>query len=537
VVRSEPGKARPADRAVTVIGHERRSRQRAGVRDVLDRIFPAGSTSPAGDRQCLLHEGRTLTYAQVGKAIRAAGDQLARLGLRPQDGVALLADNSPEYVLGFLTALYYGYRLTPLQVKASRETWISIVTKSRSKAVIHDVAHADDASYLAAQISCVSVVAAVEELVGHEPGPAGAAGFDPPSDDDPALISFTGGTTGQPKGVIQPYRVVLQNLLMEMAEWPWPESPRLVVTTPLSHGAGFMLLPTLYRGGAVITGDMSRPSVLMTTIATCRADSVFLVPSLMYKLLDLPKETRAALTNLRFTVYGASPIIPARLAEVLESFGGKIVQLYGQTEAPMIVTTLSDGDHRRTDHESILLSCGRAVAGASVRIEADGRTAEVGEVGEICVSGPLVTDGYWDDPEETERIYRDGWLRTGDLGYQDAEGYIFLVGRSKEMFISGGFNIYPKEVEDALVGIPGVQLAAVVGVPDPLWGEASIAFVVSDGVTADEIRSQVRERKGPILVPKIVEFIESLPLTDVGKPDKAALKAMFLERVSRTPII
>jgi fatty-acyl-CoA synthase len=318
---------------------------------------------------------------------------------------------------------------------------------------------------------------------------------------------------------------------METAEWPWPELPRLLVTTPLSHGAGYMVLPTLYQGGTVITGDLSQPSTLMATITKYRADTVFLVPSLMYKLLDLPEETKAALGDLRLTVYGASPIIPARLAEVLKSFGGKIVQLYGQTEAPMIVTTLSDADHRRTDYKDILNSCGRPVAGASVRIETGDRAAEAGEVGEICVSGPLVTGGYWNDPAETARTYRDGWLHTGDLGYRDAEGYIFLVGRSKEMFISGGFNIYPKEVENVLVEIDGVDLAAVVGVPDPVWGEACTAFVVADGVTADQIRRYVRERKGPILVPKIVEFVESLPLTEVGKPDKVALKKEYMERV------
>jgi fatty-acyl-CoA synthase len=194
------------------------------------------------------------------------------------------------------------------------------------------------------------------------------------------------------------------------------------------------------------------------------------------------------------------------------------------------VTTLSDADHRRADNENRFLSCGRPVAGATVGIEVNGHTAKVGEVGEICVSGPLVTDGYWDDPEETKRTFRGGWLFTGDLGYRDDEGFIFLVGRSKEMFISGGFNIYPKEVENVLTEIAGVHLAAVVGLPDPLWGEACAAFVVADGVTAEEIRSYVRERKGPILAPKIVEFVDSLPLTEVGKPDKTALKSMYLKR-------
>lgn len=462
--------------------------------------------------------------------MRAVGAGLARRGLRPQDGVAILADNSPDYVIGFLAAIYFGFRLTPLQVKASRETWQWITVASSSKAVLSDNSHRDDATYLSETIDAVTISATISELSGEESSDSPSDDFSSPDISDVAMISFTGGTTGNPKGVMQTYGVVQQNLLMELSEWPWPERPRLIVTTPLSHGAGYMIMPALYKGGAIITGRFPTPNEITDTITEAGADSVFLVPSLMYKLLDLPEMERSALGKLKFTVYGASPILASRLADVLTCFGGKIVQLYGQTEAPMIVTSLSDADHRRTDREDLLLSCGRPVAGVSVRIVTDGRDAEVGEVGEIYVSGPLVCAGYWENPDETATAFVDGWLHTGDLAHRDAEGYLFLVGRSKEMFISGGFNIYPKEVEDVIGEIEGIAAVAVIGIPDPLWGEASAAFVVAEGVTADQLRNYVRDRKGPILVPKIIEFIESLPLTEVGKPDKRALRASYSEK-------
>lgn len=505
------------------------STPRSGIRDVLDRIFPAKS-SPLGSRECLVHDGTAMTYDAVGAAMRSVGESLAHRGLKPQDGIVILADNSPSYIVGFLAALYFGYRLTPLQVKASRQTWETIADASASKAVLYDDAHYEDGCYLAEKVERVNLAASVNELAADEFGTGPAAQFLPPAQDDPAMISFTGGTTGLPKGVVQTYQVVQQNLLMEVSEWPWPEQPRLIATTPLSHGAGYLVLPTLYKGGTVITGTFGGADDIAAAITKHHANSVFLVPSLIYKLLDLPSDQRTCLLNLQFTVYGAAPILPSRLDEVLQVFGGKIVQLYGQTEAPMIVTTLGDTDHRRTDRPELLHSCGRPVAGAAVRVLLNGHEADVEEVGEICVAGPLVAAGYWNDPMETERTFVDGWLHTGDLAYRDREGYLFLVGRSKEMFISGGFNIYPKEVEDALGELRGVTAAAVVGVPDRVWGEASTAFVVAPGLTADEIRAHVRHRKGPILVPKVIEFVEAIPLTDVGKPDKAALKTRYIEK-------
>jgi len=505
------------------------SQSRSSIRDVLDRIFPRVDT-PDGEKECLIHDGVAISYSDVGTAIRSVGAGLAQRGLRPQDGVAILADNSPDYVIGFLASLYFGYRLTPLQVKASRETWRWITEASNSKAIISDASHSDDGAYLEAEIDSVTFAAIISELATEVTAGSTADNFDPPEVSDVAMISFTGGTTGNPKGVMQTYDVVQQNLLMELSEWPWPERPRLIVTTPLSHGAGYMVLPTLYQGGAVITGRFATPQEITNAITETGADSVFLVPSLMYKLLDLSDAERSTLRKLKFTVYGASPILASRLADVLNCFGGKIVQLYGQTEAPMIVTSLSDADHRRTDRADLLLSCGRPVAGVSVRIVTDGRDAEIGEVGEIYVSGPLVCAGYWNNPEETAAAFVDGWLHTGDLAHRDSEGYLYLVGRSKEMFISGGLNIYPKEVEDVIGEIEGIAAVAVIGIPDPLWGEASAAFVVADGVTADQLRNYVRDRKGSILVPKIVEFIESLPLTEVGKPDKRALRTKYTDK-------
>ena len=222
---------------------------------------------------------------------------------------------------------------------------------------------------------------------------------------------------------------------------------------------------------------------------------------------------------------------PARLVEGIERFGPVFMQLYGQSEVPNCITVLRRDDHDPVAHPERLASCGAPVAGLQVKLlDEDGHEVPEGEVGEICCRGPLVMAGYWNKPEETARAFRHGWLYTGDLARRDADGFLYIVDRSKDMIISGGFNVFPREVEDVLTRHPAVAAAAVIGVPDPKWGEAVKAVVVCRAgaeVSAEALIAMVRDAKGVVHAPKSVDFTDDLPVTGLGKPDKKVLRARY----------
>jgi fatty-acyl-CoA synthase len=251
---------------------------------------------------------------------------------------------------------------------------------------------------------------------------------------------------------------------------------------------------------------------------------------MLYVLLDYLADHPQDLSSLQTILYGAAPMSPDRLEQALDVFGPVFVQIYGQSEAPNTVATLGKEDHdlRRPER---LASCGKPHQSLDVAVLDDNdQPCSVGQLGEVCVRGPLVMDGYWRQPEVTAETLRNGWLHTGDVGYLDADNFLYLTDRKKDMVITGGFNIYPREVEDAVVTHPEVAAAAVIGVPDPKWGEAVTAFVVRTPdatVTAQELIALVRELKGPVHAPKSLEFLDALPLTPLGKIDKKQLRVRF----------
>jgi fatty-acyl-CoA synthase len=228
----------------------------------------------------------------------------------------------------------------------------------------------------------------------------------------------------------------------------------------------------------------------------------------------------------------------SRIAEAVARFGPVLNQAYGQTEAPSCITLLRKADHLAQDDHR-LTSCGQPYSGISVAILDDhAQPVAVGAIGELCVRGPHVMSGYWNQPEQTAKAFEGGWLHTGDLGYQDADMYFYLVDRKKDMIITGGFNVYPAEVEAALAAHPAVASAAVIGLADDKWGEAVTAFVIlRDGATADEaeLTGFVRAAKRPINTPKTIRFVDSVPLTALGKPDKKAMRALYAEPAA-TPV-
>jgi fatty-acyl-CoA synthase len=264
------------------------------------------------------------------------------------------------------------------------------------------------------------------------------------------------------------------------------------------------------------------------------------VPSMLYALMDHPDSHTRDLSSLETVYYGASAMNPVRLAEAIQRFGPIFAQYYGQSEAPMAITYLAKGDH----DEKRLTSCGRPTLFARVALLGeDGKPVPQGEPGEICVSGPLLAGGYWHLPEATAETFKDGWLHTGDMAREDEDGFYFIVDRVKDMIVTGGFNVFPREVEDVIAEHPSVAQVCVVGTPDDKWGEAVTAVVVlrEDAARDDaaveamtaEVQSAVKDRKGSVQSPKRVVVVDALPLTGLGKPDKKAVRARFWEGAGR----
>lgn len=481
----------------------------------VDLLYQALEAEP--DAVALAWDGGSLTYRETAQRISQIAHALRAEGLREGDGVAMLSTNHPESFLLMMGALTAGCRYTPLHPLGSSEDHNAVLRRAEVSALLYEAQVYGDH------------VTALDDLPGLVWRGGEFAYADRPttrpdvdiSADDLAFLPFTGGTTGLPKGVMLPHRVLVANALMTLAGWDIPAEPRFLAVTPVSHATGLILLPILLRGGTVVLQHKFDLDAFARDVADHRPNMTFLVPTILYTLLDAGVD----LSGFETIVYGAAPASPSRLAEAIDRFGPIFMQLYAQTEAPNTLTVLRRADHTTGN----LTSCGRPLPGNTVKLlDTDGAEVPAGQVGEICVRGPLVMDGYWKEPALTAEALRDGWLHTGDLARRDERGFITIVDRAKDMVVTGGFNVYSREVEDVLVQHPAVAQAAVIGVPDPKWGEAITAVVVKSGqVTAEELIALVKEHKGSVHAPKRVEFVQALPLTPLAKPDKKQLRARY----------
>lgn len=477
------------------------------------------------------------TYQELGETVGRMIGVLKQLGLKRGDAMAILATNRAEVLALMLAANLIGMRYTPLHPLAAEDDHAFIVEDAGIDILIVEPhPYGTRALNIKARVPSLRHVLALgamdglPDLNGLLSNTAPAPLVDEGEPTDLSALIYTGGTTGRPKGVMHSHRSIQAATLLMVADWDWPSDIRFLATTPISHAAGGMLRPVMFKGGYTRLLQGFDPETFCRTIEEERITCTMLVPTLVYALLDHPAARNYDLSSLQMLIYGAAPMSADRLKQAIGRFGPIFVQLYGQTEAPNCIASL-----RRTDHDvsrdDRLTSCGLPCPGVDVRLFDDAmREVPAGTPGEICVRGPLVMDGYWNQPEATEEAFRGGWLHTGDVAVRDADGYLTIVDRTKDMIISGGFNIYPREVEDALMSHPAVAGAAVIGVPDDKWGEAVTAFVtLRDAADAplDELKAHVRERRGAPWSPKTIEVIDSLPLTPVGKIDRKALRARY----------
>ena len=499
-----------------------------------------------GDRVAFISDDTRWTYRQLGAMVSQVIQALAARGLQRGDAVATLSANRPEAFLITAAAYVMGLRLTWMNPTSSEDDHAYILEDSGVRTLFVDpLSFADRARRLAARVPGVQRLMAFGPNDGvGEDLLAAAAGFTPgplqpqAEAEDVCVLVYTGGTTGQPKGVAHTHRVHVTMILTEMADWDWPREIRFLALTPITHASGAMIMPVLLKSGTYAMTQGFSAEKFCKLVQQHRITATFLVPTMVYVLLDHPGRAQADLSSLQLIIYGASPMSPTRLVEGMQVFGPVFMQLYAQSEAPNVISVLHQHEHDPVHHPERLASCGTPCVGSQVRLlDDDGREVPVGEVGEICVRGPIVMPGYWNKPEETAKAFRHGWLYTGDMARRDADGYLYIVDRSKDMIISGGFNVYPREVEDALSQHPAVASSAVVGVPDEKWGEAVRALVVlkpGQQATAQALMALVREKKGAVYTPKAIDFVDALPVTGLGKLDKKAIRAAFWQGQGRS---
>ncbi|PZQ01491.1 MAG: acyl-CoA synthetase [Variovorax paradoxus] len=492
-----------------------------------------------GDRTAFIHGERRTSYREFGAQLARLIAALDAQGLKKGDTIASLSGNRPEAFLVSCAGYLMGLRVGWINPTASENDQAYLLTDAGVGTLFIDPdLFRERGERLAARTGIQRVWWLAPTDAGTDidtlcrdatPAPL----LPRASADDVAVLVYTGGTTGVPKGVIHTHRVQVAMTLMQLADWDWPQETRYLALTPITHAAGTFILPTLLRGGTVVLTHGFSADKFIDLVERHRITTTFLVPTMLYVLLDHARLASADLASLQMVAYGAAPMLPSRLIEGMRRLGPVFMQLYGQSEAPMMITVLRQRDHDPEHHPERLASCGLPVIGNQLRLlDEQGREVPQGEVGEICLRSPLVMAGYLHKPEETAKALRHGWLYTGDLARQDADGFLYIVDRSKDMVISGGFNVYPREVEDVLALHPAVSSAAVVGVPDPKWGEQVRAMVVlrqGQSATAEELMALVREHKGAVSVPKQIRFVEQLPVTTIGKLDKKAVRARFAQ--------
>jgi fatty-acyl-CoA synthase len=486
-----------------------------------------------------------LTGAQMYDQISRYVQAYHAWGLERGSPVATLSANRPEVLFNMGAGMVVGTRGTALHPLGSLDDHAYILEDAGIETLFYDPsAYEERAMALRDKVAGLKRVVALAPTPYAVDLPTEAARFGPrrmvanPVEDPDAAysIAYTGGTTGRPKGVIGTPRSNAAMTAIQMAEWQWPAEMRFLCATPLSHAGAAFFIPTLLRGGCLYVLPHFDPERVLDTIARHRITATMLVPTMIYVLLDHPKLESVDLSSLATLYYGASAMSPARLREGLERLGPIFFQFYGQAECPMTISVLRREEHHAGDADR-LASCGRAVPWLDVALlDDDGAEVPAGHPGEICVRGPLVMAGYLNQPEATAEAFRFGWLHTGDVARADEEGYLTIVDRKKDMIVTGGFNVFPREIEDVLSGHPAVSAAAVIGVPDDKWGEAVKAVVVrrpGAAVEEAELIALVKERKGSVAAPKSVDFVDAIPVSALGKPDKKALRARYWEGSDR----
>jgi long-chain acyl-CoA synthetase len=491
------------------------------------RMYPGRPAVALGTT--VVHDHASLAHAASAFAAWARSQ-----GLRAGDRAGLFMDNAPEYLVALWGLWWMGAVAVPINARLHGREAAWILSHSGARACVVDEPHA-------------------QALLPHVPadlplwrdGPSGvAATLDQPcerADDDPVWLFYTSGTTGRPKGVT----LTARNLMW--ASMAYVATVQAVLPgdvflhpAPLSHGSGLYHLPYVMNAGVnvVPASHGFDEAEFFSLAAHWRNASCFAAPTIVRRLALHVNQQRIRVDGLATIVYGGAPMYLADLELARQALGPHLAQIYGQGESPMTITVLAksvieDRSHPRWRERMASVGVAQPMVELSIR-SPDGAALGDGEIGEVCVRGEVVMQGYWAQPDATAATLRDGWLWTGDIGRLDEEGFLTLLDRSKDLVISGGNNVYPREVEEVLLQHPAVAEVSVIGRPDPEWGESLVAYVVLQvAVDAAELDAHCLGQMARYKRPKLYRFVDSLPKNNYGKVLKTSLRA--LEAQADTP--
>ena len=494
------------------------------------------------DRLAIRDSRRTMTYGELGREARQFGNALRAAGLQRDDRVVMIAPNSCDWVVADHGMALSSVTRVGVLPRLHTAEIAQISDDIEPSAVIVDsewLADHDD-TWIPSSVGLVLIVGDETGLTGRQRGFTEfvASGTDdelpPPDPDSIAWVMYTSGSTGLPKGVLASQRSVGAHVRNGLHEVEFRSDDVSLHTAPVSHFSGTILHDTIAVGGL----NVLKPSFDAVEVADIAAAGevtiLALVPTMITMLLEELQrrgEPQGKVGAVRMLPYSGSAIQPDRAARAREYFGEVMHQFYGASESPLPISVLRPEDHVDVQHAigiSRLASAGRPAEYVEVKIlDEHGNEVAAGQRGEITVRGDQVSPGYWRQPEATAEVFVDGWLKTGDVGCIDEEGYLFIIDRRKDMMITGGFNVYPREVENAISELPQVREVAVVGAPDKKWGElitAIIAPVPGEHISEDEVIAHCRRSLGGFKVPKRVTFVDELPKSGAGKVLKAKIK-------------
>jgi long-chain acyl-CoA synthetase len=468
------------------------------------------------------------TYGELGRRVaRIAGALRDGLGLRPGDRVAIFARNSPAYLEALYAIWHAGLAAVPVNAKLHGAELAYVLEHSGARlcfvsADVEGVA----AAHAPASLEHLILLDgdAFERLAGADPVPPATR-----APDDLAWLFYTSGTTGRPKGAMLSHRnLAAASVAYALEVDPIAPGDTVLHAAPMSHGSGLYIMAHVLRGAVNVVPESGAfdPDEIAKTFGHWRRMSMFAAPTMVKRLVGAAPDVDAE--AIRTIIYGGAPMYVEDAIAALDRFGPRFAQIYGQGESPMTITTLPKAEIADRGHpqwRDRLGSAGRAYAGIETHaVDADDRPLPPGETGEVVARGDAVMLGYWRDDEATARTLRGGWLHTGDLGAFDAAGYLTLKDRSKDVIISGGTNIYPREVEEVLLTHPAVREVSVIGRPDADWGEVVVAYVVG-AAPVPELDALCLSRIARFKRPKDYVFVESLPKNNYGKVLKTALRA------------
>lgn len=447
----------------------------------------------------------------------------------PGDRIALCAENHIDHLVCFIAILLAGRIWVPINPKNGAQLNQSLLKKSRPALALSDsYSEATIASYDGPRLylrSELDDVNNIRQLIEKNRGKA----FTPISQtlDDSFGIKFTGGTTGEPKGVVQSQRNVAAVVENMQHLFEFKQTDGNLAVAPLTHGGSHYILPLLAVGGRQILLRAPNPDSIADAFKNQGATVSFMPPTLIYKLIDNKSTHASDFDNLRHLTYSAAPMPQERIAQTIEFFGPKLSTVYGQTEAPMTITAMSAADMAKPELQS---SVGKVCLYSHISILSEtGEPLLTGETGEIACAGDIVMSGYFEEKNKTKEAFYGQWLLSGDLGFIDKNGYLFLQGRSKELIITGGFNVFPAEVENALAAIEGIDECAVFSMADDYWGErVEASIVVHDELTLDlaHVAATIKAQLGSVKAPKKYHVLKALPRNPVGKVVKRDIKAL-----------